>query len=146
MAIVKTILKKTQTDVVIKLGGVSGDTATIDLDGADVVTSTEVAGAAGSQVVNVIGVSWTGNAEAQVTVTRNSKRIFTLPCGAPNQFDFDGQTMAPDSTENTSDIVVAFTGTGNAEVWLKLRKSSGYDTKIETGAFGVYDDTTVVGS
>lgn len=145
MAITKTILKRTQTDVVIKLAGVSGDGATIDLQGADVVTSTEAV-ASGSQTVNINGVSWTGESTALITVARNSTRILTLPCGAPSQWDFDGQTMPPDSTENTSDIVVTFGGTGNAEVYLKLRKVSGYDTKIETGAFGIYDDTSVVGS
>jgi hypothetical protein len=145
MAITKTILKKTQTDVVIKLSGVSGDTSTIDLNGADVVASTEVANA-GPQVVNINGVSWTGESTALITVQRNLKRVLTLPASAPSQWDFDGQTMPSETTENTSDIVVTFGGTGNAEVWLKLRKSSGYDTKIETGAFGIYDDTSVVGS
>lgn len=145
MAITKTILKKTQTDVVIKLAGVSGDGATIDLQGADVVATTEQV-ASGSQVVNINGVSWTGETTASITIARNSTRILTLPCGAPSQWDFDGQTMPPDSTENTSDIIVTFGGTGNAEVYLKLRKVSGYNTKIETGAFGIYDDTNAVGS
>lgn len=144
MAITKTILKKTQTDVVIKLSGVSGDTFTVDLNGADVVADTEVAGA--TQVVNITGISWTGESTATVVVGRDGTRIFTLPCSAPSQWDFDGQTMPSESTKNTSDIDIGFTGTGNAEVWLKLRKSSGYDTKIETGAFGIYDDTSVVGS
>lgn len=144
MAIVKTVLKKTQTDVAIKLGGVAGDTATIDLNGADVVTDTEVAGDV--QVVNITSVTWTGDSTASITIVRNSKRVFTLPAGAPNQLEFIGQQMPPDITENTSDIVVTFAGTGNAEIWLKLRKFSGYNTKIETGAFGIHDDTDAVGS
>ena len=39
---------------------------------------------------------------------------------------------------------------GNAavqgELWIRIRKVSGYTSKIETAQFGVYDDTTQVGS
>lgn len=49
-----------------------------------------------------------------------------------------------DNTNNTSDLVVSITGTGN--LYITLRKVSGYVQKIETAKFGAYDNTSVVGA
>lgn len=143
MALTKTVLRLTQTEAVIKVAG-NGGGATIDLQ-TDLLAPTEAL-AAGPQTVTITGVRHGGEAANVLLITRNSVRVLTLPTETADYIAFDGQELPPENTEATSDIVVAQTGTGYVELYLKLRKVSGYDTKIETGAFGIYDNTSVVGS
>jgi hypothetical protein len=79
-------------------------------------------------------------------IERNSTRILTLPTEQADYIAFDGQELPPENTNATHDIAVAQVGSGYVELYLKLRKVSGYDTKIETGVFGIYDNTSAVGS
>lgn len=140
MAVVKTVLKKTQTEAVVKVQGTAA-AATIDLD-VDLVASTEAAGTAGTQEVQITGVTWSGASSGVVTITRNSVTIMTLLCtGGPGHLDFTGEEMIPDSIENDQNIVVTISG-AQAECWLRLRKSAGYNTKIQPEQFGIYDDQT----
>jgi len=139
MAVATTILKKTQTEAIVKVAG-TGAAGTIDLD-VDLVASTESAGTAGTQLVNISAVQWTGAAGGVITITRNSVVIMTLQANASGNFDMTGQEMIPDSIENDSDIVVTISG-AQAECWLRLRKVAGYNTKIQPEQYGIYDDET----
>lgn len=135
----KTILRKTPQKVAVKAAG-SGVTETITL-ATDLLASTEVV--SGTPTVDIQAIYWTGAAAGVATITRNSVVIATLSGAHSGSLDFTSAEFR-DSVGNTSDIVV--TTTGQMEVWLKLRKVTGYASKIETAQFGSYDDTTAVGS
>jgi len=139
MTVATTILKKTQTEAIVKVAGTAA-AGTIDLD-VDLVASTESAGTAGTQLVNISAVQWTGAAGGVITITRGSVVIMTLQANASGNFDMTGQEMIPDSVENDSDIVVTISG-AQAECWLRLRKVAGYNTKIQPEQYGIYDDET----
>lgn len=142
MAVVKTILKKTHQEAVVKVAGTAA-AATVDLS-ADLVASGQTLDGA-VQTVSVVGVTWTGGADGIITITRNNVVVFTLQANAAGSLYFDGQTMIPDNIEEESDIVVTVSG-AQAECWLKLRKVGGYKTTIEPEQFGSYDDPAVAGS
>lgn len=135
----KTILRKTPHKVAVKVQG-SSVTETISLN-TDLLHSTEVV--SGTPTVNVVGIHWTGAADGVATVTRNDVRIATLLGQTAGELLFADAEFT-DNVENTSNIVV--TTTNQMEVWLLLRKQSGYSSKIETAQFSVYDNINAVGS
>lgn len=143
MALTKSILKMTETETVVKVAG-AGGTATIDLQ-SDLVDVNQ-ATSGGTQTVTITAVRWSGEATNLIAVDRNSTRVLTLPTEQADYIAFDGQELPPENTAATSDIVVTQTGTGYVELYLKLRKVSGYAPKVETAQFSVYDDTNTVGS
>ena len=150
MATTKVILKKTHQEAIVKVAG-TGATETISLAN-DLLPTTQVLGATGAQAVNIVGVTWTGNTDGIVTISRGGVGasgatgvVMTLQANACGQLDFGGQQMIPDSIGNTSNIEVAISG-AQAECWLKLRKVAGYTTTVEPEQFGSHDDPTVAGS
>lgn len=142
MAVTKTILKNVNQETVVKVAGVGGEVA-IDLS-TDLVASTQVV-EGDNQTVNIVGLVWTGAANGIITITRNNVIVTTLQANAAGALDFAGQQMIPETTNNTSDIVVAISE-AQAECWLRVRKVSGYATKVETATYGAYDDETRVGA
>jgi hypothetical protein len=86
---------------------------------------------------------WCGAPDAFATITRNSVKVAILQANATGQLLFY-DTDFTDSIENESNIAV--TSSGEMQVWIVLRKVSGYSSKIETAEFSVYDDTNAVGS
>jgi len=142
MAVVKTILKNTAQEAVVKIAGTAA-AATIDLQ-TDILTSSQALDGA-TQTVNIVGMVWTGATDGIIELTRNSVVVATLQANAAGALDFTGQMMMPDTIQNTSDIVVTISG-AQAECWLRLRKVSGYASKIETAQFGAHDNESVVGS
>lgn len=96
--------------------------------------------------VTITGIRWNGELGNVILITRNGTRVLTLPTESADYIAFDGQEMPPENTAATSDIVVTQVGTGQIEVYLKLRKVSGYAPKVETTQFSVYDNPNVVGS
>jgi len=143
MAVTKTVLKASEAEAVVKITGVSGDTTTINL-ATDILASSQEAGNS-TQTVFITGMQWTGVVAGVATITRNNVIIATLNAGASGALDMSGQMMVPDSTQATQNIVVTITG-GQTEVWLRLKKVTGYKTKIEYGVYGSYDDETIVGA
>lgn len=138
----KTILKKTESKVAVKLHGAAmGETVSLNVD---CLASTEALTVGGTPTVNIVSMHWAGAADAVITITRNSVVIATLNGSAPGELIF-ADTDFTESVENTSNIVVSSTG-GPAQLWLLLRKVSGYSSKIETAQFSIYDNTTAVGS
>lgn len=142
MAVTKTVLKNTNQESVVKVAGTAA-AATIDIS-SDLLASTQALDGA-TQTVNIVGLVWTGAADGIITITRNSVVITTLQANAAGMLYFDGQSMIPDTIENTSDIVVTISG-AQAECWIRLRKVGGFASKVETAVFGAYDDQTAVGS
>jgi hypothetical protein len=135
----KTILKKTPQKVAVKIHG-SGVTENITLD-TDLLHATETV--VGTPAVNIVGIHWTGAADGVATITRNNVRIATLLGQTAGELIFSDAEFV-DSVENTSNIAVVTTN--QMEVWLLLRKQTGYSSKLETAQFSVYDNPAVVGS
>lgn len=141
MAVTKTVLKLAERDAVVKVAGGAGS-ATIDLQ-TDLKKSNEELTA--TQAVSIAGVQWTGTADAVITIARNGTTILTLNCGASGALEMNGQTMIPDSIEQDKDIVVTVTGTA-AELYVRLKKVSGYNSGSEPSVYGQYDNPAVYGS
>jgi hypothetical protein len=142
MAIVKTILKKTHQEAVVKVAGTAA-AGTISL-ASDLLPTGQVLDG-DTQTVNIVGVTWTGAADGIITITRNSVVVMTLQANAAGALEFNGQMMLPDTIGNTSDLVVTISG-AQAECWLRLRKVGGYKSTIETEQFSIYDNLSVAGS
>jgi hypothetical protein len=142
MAVTKSVLKLSESEAVVKVAGTSA-AATIVLD-TDLLSSTQALHATIPTAANITGVQWSGATAGVVTVSRGSETIMTLQAAPAGFLDMSGQAMIPDSVNNTEDLVVTVSG-GQAECWLRLRKVAGYVSKIETAAYGIYDDTTKVG-
>ena len=142
MAVVKTVLKNVNQETVVKVAGTAA-AATIVLSTDIIAASQEIDGS--TQTVNIIGLVWTGAADGIVTVTRNNVVIATLQANAAGALEFGGQAMIPETINNTSDIVVTISG-AQSECWLRLRKVSGYKTKVEYSTYGAYEDESRVGA
>ena len=123
MATVKTIFKKTYGEALVKVAGTLG-TETINL-ATDLLATNDSLLSGGTPTVNIAAVQWTGASTGLISITRNGVIVMTLNSGASGFLDFGGQIIPPDSTENTSNIVVTISG-GQAECWIRLRKVSGY--------------------
>jgi len=142
MATVKTVLRKTHQEAVIKVAGTAA-AETISL-ASDLLPTGQVLDGA-TQTVNIVGVTWTGANNGIITIARGATTIMTLQANSSNQLDLGGQQMIPDTTANTTDITVTISG-AQSECWLKLRKVGGYKTTIEPEQFGPYDNPAVAGS
>jgi hypothetical protein len=142
MAVTKTVLKNTNQETIIKVAGTAAS-STIDLQ-TDCLASTQAISGA-TQTVNIVACKWCGLNNSTITITRNSVNILTLNGADAGDLDFSAGYGFVDSIENTSDVVVTVAG-AEAQVYLTLRKVSGYATKVETAVFGAYDDQTAVGS
>jgi hypothetical protein len=142
MAVTKTILRNTNLETVVQVGGTSGS-ATITLN-SDLVASTQALTAGGTPTANITGYMVSGFLTSAITVTRNSANIMTFAPENSGTFDFQGQGFAQ-TQNNTSDIVVTV-GTAEAYLILKIRKVTGYSTTIESAQFGGGDNPAVVGS
>lgn len=143
MAVVKSFLKLTETDCVVKVAGTAG-AATISL-ATDLLRSTEALTIGGTPKVVITTLTWSGDANGVMTITRGGVTVFTLLASASAQLDLNGQFTVPDNTNATNDIVVTISG-GQSELIIRVQKVTGYSSKIETSQFSVYDDTSVVGS
>lgn len=141
MAVTKTILKNTNQETIVKVGGTAGS-ATISL-ATDCLASTQALDG-GTQTANIVSVASCGLVGSAVTIVRNSVPVLAM---APEnsgtmQFNENGYV---DTVENTSDLVVTVSG-AEAHCYVTLRKVAGYATKVETATYSVYDDETQVGA
>lgn len=141
MAVTKTILKLTHQEAIVKIAGTAGS-ASIDLQ-TDLLHANQAL-SGGTQTVNLLAANWVGLPNSTITVTRGSDNIITVPGDQPQLLDFEGAGYV-DSVNNSSDITVTIAG-AEAQIYLTLRKASGYASKIETAQFSVYDNRNAVGS
>lgn len=141
MAVTKTIIKNTNQETIVKVGGTSGS-ATISL-ATDCLASTQALDGA-SQSVDIVSAQVTGLLSSGITVVRNSVAVLAFAPENSGSFNYEGNGFR-DNIQNTKDIVVTVSG-AEAHIYLTLRKVGGYATKVETAQFGSYDDNTVVGS
>jgi len=141
MAVTKTIIKNTNQETIIKVGGTAGS-ATITLATDCLATTQALDGA--TQTVDIVTAQTNGLLNSAITVVRNSVAIMAFAPENSGTFNFEGNGLR-DTVQNTKDIVVTVSG-AEAHIYLTLRKVGGYATKVETAQFGSYDDNTVVGS
>lgn len=138
MAVTKTVLKLAERDAVVKVAGGAG-TATIDLQ-TDLKKSNEELAA--TQAVSIAGVQWTGTTDAVISIARNGVTILTLNCSAAGALEMNGQMMIPDNIEQSRDIDVTIAGTA-AELYVRLKKTSGYNSGSEPSVYGQHDNPAV---
>jgi hypothetical protein len=141
MAVTKTIIKNTNQETIVKVGGTAGS-ATISLATDCLATTQALDGA--TQTVDIVSAQVAGLLSSAITVVRNSVPVMAFAPENSGVFDFEGMGHR-DPVQNTKDIVVTVSG-AEAHIYLTLRKIGGYATKVETAQFGSYDDNTVVGS
>lgn len=133
------IIKKTAHLVVAKVFGTGS--ATITLNSLATTTQSLI----GTRKVSIGYVQWniSPGATDVIKVTRNSVDMLHLQQNS-GELDMSGNGGYLDNTEEESDIVVNIVGTG--DVYLTLRKTDGYESKVEPEYFGDQDNETVVGS
>lgn len=135
----KQILRNTETSASVKFWG-AGAVETIDLQ-TDLLIPNRLVLDGATQKVNIMSFTWSGITGSSIKVTRGAVDIFTMDGGNAAQFVFDNMLFT-DSVANTSDITVTITG--DAYLYMVLRKESGYAQTVQNGPFGVYDDPNVV--
>ena len=141
MAVTKTIIKNTNQETIVKVGGTAGS-ATISL-ATDCLASTQSLDGA-TQTVDIVTAQSNGLLTSAITIVRNSVAIMAFAPENSGTFNFEGNGLR-DTVQNTKDIVVTISG-AEAHIYLTLRKVGGYATKVETAQFGSYDNPAVVGS
>lgn len=141
MAVTKTILKNTNLETIVKVGGTSGS-STITLNTDCLAGSQELDG--GTQTAVITGYMVSGVLTSAITITRNAQPLIAFAPENSGVLDFQGQGFA-DTTNSTSDLVVTI-GATEAHVFIKIRKVSGYKPKVETATFGGGDNPAVAGA
>lgn len=142
MAVVKTILKVSDNEAVVKVAGISGS-ATVNL-ATDLLGVNEVVDGS-EQFVSIAGVQWSGDTDGVIKISRDGTNVIILQTSSPGQFDMLGQMLTPDTTNATKNVVVTISG-AECQCWVRLKKVSGYKSKIEYAEFGSYDDPTQAGA
>lgn len=132
----KTILKLTEQQAIIKLVGAG--THTIDL-ATDLLSPTQII--SGTPTVGINHLQWSTG--GNVVIRRNAVDIMQLYTNT-GTLDLSGHGGFIDAQNGTHNIDVVITTGGT--VFITLRKMAGYASKIEPYAFGQYDNENAVGS
>lgn len=131
-----SVLKNTNTLAVVKCN-TTGDAITLASLGlsSDVVASPKV---------SIAFVQWACSPGAAdvITISRGGTTVLTLYQNG--ELDFGGNGGFLDKTAETSDFLITIVGT--AQVYLTLRKTAGYTSKLEPAQFSIYDNPAAVGS
>ena len=122
MAVVKSFLKLTETDCVVKVAGTAAS-ATISL-ATDLLRSTEALTVGGTPTVIITTLTWTGESAGVISISRGGVVVFTLLGSTSGQIDLSGQFTVPDNTGATSDIVVFFELIKHQGIQVKLKLRS----------------------
>lgn len=137
-----TTVKNTNQETVIHFTSSAAESGTITL--ADLTASTQARNA-DSPVVNIVKWSIHGELGSKVTLNRNSKIV--IACAPENAPYMEANSWGiPINNDNTFDIVVTNGVAKDVTGFLVLRKVAGWDTKVETATYSVYDNVNVVGS
>ena len=122
MAVTKTILKLTNTEAIIKLTGIAADTTTISL-ATDLLSGSEIV--SGTPKVNIAAMVCYGIPGGYATVARGGVTVLNASNDALSMIDLTGRPFVPDTTGNTSDIVVTL-NTQQCQVYIFVKKVAGY--------------------
>lgn len=148
-ALLKAIQLVSDSEAVVKISGKDTAPAVIDIK-TDILAANQIVYPVGSTpVANIIGFQWAGEPGAIIKIDRNGVRVISLLADNGNFMDFV-ELFPSEPTEHSSNISVTIVDKEGAavqgEVWVRIRKVSGYASKIETAVYGVYDDLTQVGA
>lgn len=127
----KRILKLTNTEAIVKVDGTAG-TVTIDLD-VDLKLPSELI--IGSPAVNILALKIAGKPGGIASVIRNSETLWDLQANTGETIDLYNIGGISDPTHNTFDIIVTTAG-AETQLLLKLRKVSGFKSRIRTAETG----------
>lgn len=119
----KTILKLTNTEAIIKVSGNALDFTTITLESDLLLSGSEVV--SGTPKVNIAAMVCYGIPGGYATITRNGEVVLSATNEALSMIDLTGHPFVPDTTGNTSNIVVTI-NTQRCQVYLFVKKVSGY--------------------
>lgn len=122
MAVTKTILKLTNTEAIIKVTGIATDTTTISL-ATDLLSGSEIV--SGTPKVNIAAMVCYGIPGGYATVARGGVTVLNASNDALQMIDLTGRPFVPDTTGNTSDIVVTL-NTQQCQVYIFVKKVAGY--------------------
>ena len=143
----KLTLKKTDTHAVVKIGNTTGSsvTETITLKTDLIDAAKEVVGVGISPVVTIVNIQWTGISGTTFSISRGGNVIFNgdVVGSSPMNFNEFGYV---DNEGDTSDIAVTIDGSSKGQIYLGLRKQSGYTPFVENATYGAYDDPTRLGA
>ena len=123
MAVTITVVSKTYSDVVVKVAGTAGS-ATLNLT-TDILAVNEALNGA-TQKVNIGSMFWSGDLDCTIQINRNSVRSYSLQANTISNVNLSEYGFATDPINNTYPLVFTVTGTGNMELWIRLKKVSGY--------------------
>lgn len=128
----KRVISLRNNEAIIKIEGAVGAT-TIAL-ATDLLGANEVLDG-NTPIVNIAGIIWTGTT-GTATIVRNNVTIAALSGNGAltSQQGFQG-----DNGGNTFDLVITTAAT-EFQVWIKLHKIQGYQTKIQPEQYGSYDN------
>lgn len=122
MAVTITVVSKTYNAVLVKVAGSAGS-ATLNLTTDILATNEALNGAV--QKVNIESLFWTGDLDSAISINRNSTRLYSLQSNTISNINLTEAGFATDPINNTYPLVFTVTGT-NMELWIKLKKISGY--------------------
>lgn len=127
----KRILRLTNTEALVKFDGSPGS-VTLNL-ATDLKLPTE--DIVGTPTVNITFMAVSGKLDSTVSISRGGVNLWDLQSNAStylNLLDIGGTS---DSTNNTADIVATISG-AEGQLVMKVRKVSGYKTKIRSAENG----------
>lgn len=126
MPLTKTLQMVNETEAIVKVSGNSSTPVTISL-ASDILAPNQIV--SGTPVVTIIGFQWAGEPGAIYKIDRNSVRVASLLADNGNFMDFV-ELFPPENTNVSNDLTVTIVNSVGAavqgEVWIRLRKVSGY--------------------
>lgn len=133
MPVVKTILKLTNTEAIIKIAGTAAaSTVTIATDllmasNEQLITTGNGYPATIAPRANLAAVVCTGAPNGIAEISRNGVVIYTIQSSTMQMLDLQGDPFIPDSIGNDQNILVTISG-AQTEVLIYLKKVAGYKT------------------
>lgn len=123
MAITKTVIKQNHIEAIVKVVNDVTDSASITISLAtDLLKSNE--NLVGTPVVNLGSMESAIQVGTEANITRNGQVVVNF-FENTEQFEFG---FGADTQNNTSDLVVNFTGKGT--IYMRLLKIQGYQAKF----------------
>ena len=142
MAMTFTTVKNTNQETVIHFTSSAAESGTITIAN---LTATTQARNSDTPNVTIVKFSVMGELGSKVTINRNSKIV--IACAPENAPYMEANSWGiPINNDATSDIVVTNGAAKDVSGFLVLRKVAGWDTKVETATYSVYDNVNAVGS
>ena len=144
MAINFTTIKNTNQETVIHFES-PASTATGTITLSSLTAATQALGTAGTQRANIVRFICTGEVGSTVLVQRGVKTI--LVCAPENAPVLDLPSFGiSDNQQDDQDIVINNFTAKQVSGYITIRKTAGWNTKVEEATYGSYDNRNQVGA